>query len=52
MKKKGNIETKTAFYYIENNVLFMRGKKDAVIDFDEAKAGVEARKKLQLEKKC
>lgn len=41
------IETSTAFYYIEDNVLFMRGKKGADINLHEAIKGVEARKKLQ-----
>jgi hypothetical protein len=51
MPESEKIETPSALYYINNNILFMRGKLDAEINLDEAIAGVEARKKLQQGKK-
>ena len=46
------IETETASYYIENDILFMRTKQDADITLKAAIDGVEARKKIQKGKKC
>ncbi len=41
------IETATAQYYIEDNILIMRAKQDADFTLEATKNGVEARVKLQ-----
>jgi len=41
------IETSTATYYIEDDILFMRKKQDADLTLEASVEGVEIRKKLQ-----
>jgi hypothetical protein len=41
------IETATAKYYIENDILFIRAKQDADFTLEAAIEGVEVRKKIQ-----
>lgn len=45
------IETTAAFYYIEDDIVYMRAKQDADITLEAAKEGIEARIKLQQGKK-
>lgn len=45
------IETSAALYYIEDDIVYMRGKPDADFTLDAAIEGVNARRKLQQGKK-
>ncbi len=45
------IETATAKYYIENDILFLRVKKDADFTLEAAIEGVKVRKEIQKGKK-
>lgn len=45
------IETDTASYYIEDDILFMRTKQDADFTLEAAIEGVDARKELQAGRK-
>jgi len=44
-------ETSIAHFYIEDDILFMRSKKDADINLETTIESIEARKKLQGDKK-
>jgi len=50
-KTLNKIETSIAYFYIENDILFMRSKKDADITLEANIESVDARKKLQNGKK-
>ena len=51
MNKSEVIETTTAKYYIENDILFLRVKKDADFTLEAAIEGVKVRKEIQKGKK-
>ncbi len=51
MSVSKKIETSTATFYVENDILFMRAKEDADFTLEASIEGIEVRKKLQQNKK-
>ena len=46
MSVSKKIETSTATFYVENDILFMRAKEDADFTLEASIEGIEVRKKL------